>query len=194
MGSIACERLSGRLIEVGLVPFGAFGMSVFGFDLVAASGPLPDASLFRICADLFLLAMFGGFFIVPLYALVQSRSDPEHRSRIIAANNILNALFVVAGALAATLLLARGITIPALFFVAVACNVAVAIYIFTLVPEFLARFITWMLVHTIYRLRITGISNVPDQGPAIIVCNHVSFVDALIISAACPRPIRFVHT
>jgi 1-acyl-sn-glycerol-3-phosphate acyltransferase len=71
-------------------------------------------------------------------------------------------------------------------------NAAVAVYIYTLVPEFLMRFIIWMLVHTVYRLEKSGVERIPDEGPAVIVCNHVSFVDALVISAACPRPIRFV--
>jgi 1-acyl-sn-glycerol-3-phosphate acyltransferase len=184
--------MSGRLIEIGLVPFGAFGMSVFGFDLVAASGPLPDASLVRVMFDLFALSLFGGFFIVPLYALIQSRSAPEHRSRILAANNIINALFVVRASGAAAGLLSQGISIPARFPVAVMANVAVAIFIFTLVPGFLMRFIVWMLIHTVYRLEIEGIEHVPDTGAVVVACNHVSFVDALIISAACPRLIRFV--
>jgi 1-acyl-sn-glycerol-3-phosphate acyltransferase len=139
-----------------------------------------------------LIGAFGGFFIVPLYALVQTRSDPAHRSRVIAANNILNAAFVVAAALGAIGLLQAGFSIAQLFLVTALLNAAVAIYIYSLVPEFLMRFLVWMLIHSVYRLRKSGLQHIPERGPAVIVCNHVSFVDALVIAAACPRPIRFV--
>jgi len=85
-----------------------------------------------------------------------------------------------------------GLTIPQLILVTALLNAAVAIYIYTLVPEFLMRFIVWMLIHSVYRLKKTGLENVPEEGPAVIVCNHVSLVDALVIAAACRRPIRFV--
>ncbi|MEQ1915964.1 MAG: 1-acyl-sn-glycerol-3-phosphate acyltransferase, partial [Gallionella sp.] len=126
------------------------------------------------------------------YALIQTRSQVELRARIIASNNILNALFMVVGALAAGALLSSGLSIPALFGVAAVCNAAVAIYIYKLVPEFLLRFVVWMLIHTVYRLEKRGIEHIPDEGAAVLVCNHVSFVDALIIAAACRRPVRFV--
>ncbi len=139
-----------------------------------------------------MLGVFGGFFIVPLYAMMQSRSAAGHRARVIAANNILNALFMVTGALAAGALLGAGLSIPMLFGVAALMNAAVALYIFRLVPEFLLRFIVWLLIHSVYRLRTEGLEHIPESGPAVIVCNHVSFVDARVISAACRRPIRFV--
>jgi 1-acyl-sn-glycerol-3-phosphate acyltransferase len=142
--------------------------------------------------DLFLIGMFGGFYIVPLYALIQTRSDPAHRSRIIAGNNILNAVFMVAAAVLAIGLFAAGLTIPELILVTALFNAAIAIYIYLLVPEFLMRFIVWLLIHSVYRLQKSGLEHVPDEGPALIVCNHVSFVDALIIAAACRRPVRFV--
>jgi 1-acyl-sn-glycerol-3-phosphate acyltransferase len=204
VGSLACERLSGRQVEIGLVPFGSIGMSAFAIDLWFACeafvpGDLKSLADFlrepgnvRIMADLFLLAMFAGFYSVPLYALIQSRSDATHRARIIAANNILNALFMIVAALMATAMLKSGLTIPQLFLVLALMNAAVAAYIYRLVPEFLMRFICWMLIHSVYRLRKEGVENIPEKGPALIVCNHVSFVDALVISAACQRPIRFV--
>jgi 1-acyl-sn-glycerol-3-phosphate acyltransferase len=145
-----------------------------------------------VLLDLALIGIFGGFFIVPLYALVQQRSNPEHGARIIAANNIMNALFMVVGALAAAGMLAAGLSIPMLFAVAAVCNAAVALFIYGLVPEFLLRFIIWMLIHSVYRLRVRELAEIPEDGPAVIVCNHVSFVDALVIMAACKRPIRFV--
>ncbi len=204
IGSLACERLSGRMVEIGLVPFGSIGLTVFAVDLAFASPLVPPASLldagaflaqpgsWRIVFDLLMAALFGGLYIVPLYALIQLRSPPEQRARIIAANNILNALFMVVSALLAIALLEAGVSIPNLFLVAGLLNAAVAVYIYTLVPEFLLRFLVWMLMHTVYRLEVHGIERLPDSGSAVIVCNHVSFVDALILTAASRRPIRFV--
>jgi len=141
---------------------------------------------------LLLIGMFGGFYIVPLYALIQTRSAASHRSRIIAGNNILNALMILGAAALAIALFAAGFTIPHLFLATALLNAAVGIYIYTLVPEFLMRFIVWILIHSVYRLEKNGLENIPDEGPVVLVCNHVSFVDALIIAAGCRRPIRFV--
>lgn len=204
LGSLACERLSGRKVELGLVPFGSFGMTLFSVDLWFASRGLVPAggigvgaflaepAYWRVIADLFLLAMFSGFYSVPLYAVIQSRCEASHRARIIAANNILNALFMIVAALLSTGLLRAGLTLPQLFLAVGLMNVLVAAYIYTLVPEFLMRFLCWLLVHGVYRLRKTGLEHVPEEGPAVVVCNHVSFVDALVVLAASPRPIRFV--
>ena len=192
VGSLLCERLSGRKVELGLVPFGSLGLTAFAIDLwLATSGPSPSVS-WRLLADLALIGLFGGFYIVPLYAIIQSRSDAAHRSRIVAGNNILNAAFIVAAALAAIGLFAAGLTIPQLILVIGLMNAAVAIYIYALVPEFLMRFMVWMLIHSVYRLRKSGLERIPEEGPAILVCNHVSYVDALVISAGCRRPIRWV--
>ncbi len=204
VGSLLCERLSGHKVEIGLVPFGSIGMTLFGIDLyfalvahiqhepMALAAFLHDAGHWRILADLFLIGLFGGFYIVPLYALIQIRSEPSHRSRIIAGNNILNALFMVAAAGIAIGLFAAGFTIPQLLLATALMNAVVALYIYRLVPEFLMRFIVWLLIHSVYRLKKEGLENIPEEGAAVIVCNHVSFVDALVIAAACPRPIRFV--
>ena len=205
LGSILCERLSGKMVEIGLVPVGSIGLTLFGLDLVWASSvmlpssePLTVAALlaipgtWRVLLDLGALGLFGGLFIVPLYALVQIRSNVAHRARIIAANNIMNALFMVVGAIAAAGLLSAGLSIPTLFAVAAVCNAAVGIYIYKLVPEFLVRLVVWLLIHSVYRLDKQGLDNIPETGPAVIICNHVSFVDALIIAAASRRPIRFL--
>ena len=205
LGSLLCEKLSGGHVEIGLVPLGSIGLTLFGMDIAFASpsvlpadAPLSIAQvlaqpgIFRVLLALSMLGVFGGFFIVPLYAMMQSRSAAGQRARIIAANNILNALFMVSGALAAGGLLGAGLTIPMLFGVAATMNAVVALYIYRLVPEFLLRFIVWLLIHTVYRLRTEGLEHIPENGPAVIVCNHVSFVDALVIAAACRRPIRFV--
>lgn len=205
VGSLLCERMSAGRVEIGLVPFGSIGLSLFALDLWWSSpatglfaSPLPlgevlaQAATWRVLIDLVGIGVFGGFFIVPLYALIQSRSEPAHRSRIIAGNNILNALFMVIAAGMGAGLLAAGFSVPQLFLVTAVLNAVVAIYIYTLVPEFLLRFIVWLLVHTVYRLRTEGIEHIPEQGPAVLVCNHVSFVDALVIMAASRRPVRFV--
>ncbi len=204
IGSLLCERLSGHKVEIGLVPFGSIGMTVFAVDLYFASAWMAPAEIvgvgaflldrgnWRVMADLFLLSMFGGFYSVPLYALIQIRCQPSHRARVIAANNILNALFMVVAAVMTAALLYSGLTLPQLFLTMAVLNAAVAIYIYTLVPEFLMRFIVWMLIHSVYRLEKEGLDNIPEEGPAVLVCNHVSFVDALVIAAACRRPIRFV--
>jgi 1-acyl-sn-glycerol-3-phosphate acyltransferase len=203
-GSLLCERLSGHKIEIGLVPFGSIGLTVFAVDLYFATpAATPGATLsliqfladhrhWHMLVDLLLIGMFGGFYIVPLYALVQSRSDPAHQSRVIAGNNILNALFMVVSALLTIALLKVGLTIPHVFLATALLNAVVAIYIYTLVPEFLMRFLVWLLIHSVYRLEKSGLEKIPEKGPAVLVCNHVSFVDALIISGACRRPIRFV--
>ncbi len=139
-----------------------------------------------------MIGIFGGFFIVPLFALIQLRCDPRHLSRTIAGMNILNALFMVAAAGVAIGLLGQGFTIPEMFLVTALLNACVAVYIFSLVPEFLMRFLAWLLIHTGYRVRTIDADRIPEQGPAVLVCNHVSYVDALVIGAASPRPIRFV--
>ena len=203
-GSLLCERLSGRKVEIGLVPFGSIGLSLFGIDLYFASAAyagteavdafalLAQPGVWRILADIVLIGIFGGFFIVPLFALIQTRCDQKHVSRTIAGMNILNALFMVASAGVAILLLGQGFTIPELFLVTALLNAVVAVYIFSLVPEFLMRFLAWLLIHTVYRVRTVDVARIPEEGPAVLVCNHVSYVDALVIGAASPRPIRFV--
>lgn len=129
--------------------------------------------------------MFGGFYSVPLYALIQSRCEPTHRARIIAANNILNALFMIASAVLAMVLTRAGFTIPQLFLVTGILNAVVAIYIYTLLPEFLIRFVMWLLIHTVYRVKVEGDERIPDEGPCLLVCNHVSFVDAVVVGPSC---------
>jgi 1-acyl-sn-glycerol-3-phosphate acyltransferase len=203
-GSLLCEKLSGHKIEIGLVPLGAIGLSVFGIDLyfaqpVASQAQNLDAwallaqpGSWRVLMDLGLIGLFGGFYIVPLFALIQSRSPREEVSRVIAANNILNAIFMVAAALLAVGLFALGLNIPQVLLVTALLNAVVAVYIFRLVPEFLMRFLVWGAVNLLYRIRVHGVQQVPDEGPALVVCNHVSFMDALLVGGSVRRPIRFV--
>lgn len=203
-GSLLCERLSGHKIEIGLVPFGSIGLSLFGIDLYFASNgyvntQVVDALAFvsqagvpRILIDIVMIGVFGGFFIVPLFALIQTRCDPKHISRTIAGMNILNALFMVAAAGVAIVLLGQGFTIPELFLITAILNALVAAYIFSLVPEFLMRFLAWLLIQTVHRVKVVDGERIPTEGAAVLVCNHVSYVDAVVIMAASPRPIRFV--
>jgi len=205
VGSLLCERLSGKKVEIGLVPFGSIGMSLFAIDLYFATKGLKPVGHsgvgefiakpehWRVIADLFLLSVSGGLYSVPLYALIQERADPSHRSRIIAANNILNAIFMVVSALLAIALIKFAhFNVPELILTIGVLNAVVATYIYTLTPEFLLRFLCWMLISFAYRLRVKGLENIPDKGPVIVVANHVSYVDALVITAACRRPIQFV--
>ena len=204
IGSLLCERLSGHKVEIGLVPFGSIGLTVFAIDLYFATPRLPfgydlsarefiaAAGTWRVLLDLALIGGFGGLFIVPLYALVQQRTRHAIMSRVIGANSILNALFMVAAALLAAVALQLGLTIPQLLLTLGVLNAAVALYVYGLVPEFLLRFLAWLLVHFIYRLERHGIENIPQRGPALLICNHVSFADAIVLSASCPRPIRFI--
>jgi 1-acyl-sn-glycerol-3-phosphate acyltransferase len=204
IGSLLCERLSGRKVEIGLVPLGSIGLTLFAIDLyfaqpgaattanLSVSAFLAQPASHRVLWDLGLIGLFAGFYIVPLYALVQTRSEATHRSRIIAGNNILNALFMVASALVALALLGAGLSIPELLLTTALMNAAVAVFIYSLVPEFLMRFLVWVLINTLYRIRTQGLEHIPDEGPAVLACNHVSYVDALIIGGTVRRPVRFV--
>ena len=207
-GSLLCEKLSHRHVEIGLVPLGAMGMTVFCVDLYFAIGAVPAlpqrlgahslASFaarwqhWRVMGDLLLLSLFAGLFSVPMYALIQLRSAPTHRARIIAANNILNALFMIVSAVAAGALLKAGLSIGQIFLLTGLANAAVAFYIFLLVPEYLLRFVAWVMSRLMYRFDVQGDAHIPARGPAVLACNHVSFIDAVLLMAASPRPIRFV--
>ena len=203
LGSVLCERLSGHKIEVGLVPFGSIGLSAFGIDLYFALGHahagsfswlsfLQESSHWRVIFDLAMLGVFGGFYTVPLYALIQTRSDKRFVSRAIAANNILNSLFMVVASVMGIVLLKAGLSIPGLLLTVALLNVLVALYIYTLVPEFLMRFMVWILIGLLYRIKDSGMNNIPDEGPCVLVCNHVSFMDAMVVAGTVRRPVRFV--
>ena len=205
VGSVSCEKLSGRVVEIGLVPLGAFGVSALLLDLYFAR---PGHALahghtvmefvampgsWRIMLDLTGIGLFTGFFVVPLFALIQSRTPKGELSRVIAGMNIQNAVFIVLAALGGVALQQLlGWGIPQLFLALGIASIVVAVWIFTIVPEFLMRFLSWLLVRSLYRLHTRGIHHIPDEGAALIVCNHVSYMDALVLSASIPRPARFV--
>jgi 1-acyl-sn-glycerol-3-phosphate acyltransferase len=206
IGSLGCEKLSGRVVEIGLVPLGAIGMSAFLFDLYFARDAAPAATGLtvtgflaqpgstRICIDLLGIGLSAGVFVVPLFALIQSRTPKDELARVIAGMNIQNALLIVLAtglSIGAQRLL--GWTLPELFLALAVVNTLVSLWIFSIVPEFAMRFVSWLLVKSLYRLRVRGVeAHVPDEGPALIVCNHVSYMDALILAGSIPRPVRFV--
>ena len=204
IGSLLCERMSGHRIELGLVPFGSIGLSLFAMDLyfaqpVATTTPISTIADFlaqpgswRIWIDLAMIGAFGGFYSVPLYALIQKRSKRQHLSRIIAANNIINSFLMVGAAVMSMVLLNSGVSIPELFLIVAVLNAVVAVYIFSLLPEFLMRFLAWIIISVVYRLKPSGLDNIPVKGPAIVVCNHVSYFDPIILAGSVRRPMRFV--
>ena len=205
VGSLLCGRLSGGRVELGLVPIGAAGLTVAGVLLSIATGnyhPPAETTVaafwqtegsFAILTNLTLIGIFGGFYIVPLYSMMQERSAPEIRARIIAVNNVLNALFMVAAAILGIVFLnVLGASIPQFFLIIALMNAAVAVFVFSKVPEFAMRLLVWLLSHTMYRVKHEGLEEIPAEGPAIIACNHVSYVDALLLAGAIRRPIRFI--
>lgn len=207
IGSILCSKLSKDDIELGLIPLGAFGLSLFALDLffikyAQISNPslIGFAEYFsdmtfmrlRIIFDLMMIGISGSFYIVPLYALIQKRGNPAHRSRLIAWLNIDNSLFMVCSTVMCMILYKLQFTTIQIFAVVSILNLIVCTYIFSLIPEFLFRFMTWILASTIYRIKIQGRDNIPLTGAGVIVANHVSFIDWFIITAACRRPVRFV--
>ena len=204
-GSLLCERLSGKKVEYGLVPIGAMGLTVFGIDLAFAFKGSDPGSLMgiigflhapgslRTLADIVMIGMFGGFYIVPLVSIVQTRSDADKRSRIIAAGNIISAMFMVLSAVSGAVFIGFfHLSITQFFMVISVLNLCVAIYIFIQVPEFAMRCIAWIVAHIFYRIKHKNLDRIPLEGPAVIVCNHVSYMDALVIASLCRRPARFV--
>jgi len=153
-GSLMCERLSGGRLHLGLVPIGAFGLSLFGIDLYFAStatmtaqvsaGSLLLGEQFRILLDCFLLGAFGGIYVVPLFALIQTRSEPSHLSRTIGGMNILNALFMVVAALIAMVLLSIGLSVPGIFLFTALANFALLILLCVVQPEYLRDARRWL--------------------------------------------------
>ena len=208
VGSILTEKLSRGMIELGIVPIGALGLTIFTGDLYfisynSASEALYTASQFwdaakagganiRIIFDFTMVGIFFSMFMVPLFALIQIRSDEESRSRVIAANNIFNSVFMVISALAVPVLISLGNGVLEILLITAILNFVVSLYIFTLIPEFFMRFVIWVLAGTIYRVAYEGREHIPSNGSAILVCNHISFIDWFIITAGCGRPVIFV--
>jgi 1-acyl-sn-glycerol-3-phosphate acyltransferase len=206
-GSMLCERLSRRHLELGLVPLGSIGISIFAIDLAfsgwrfaaPADGAMLTVAQFlrqpggiHVLIDLFMIAVFSGFYTVPLMTFIQQRSASAERSRVIAGNNILNALLMVLSSLMLVGLLAAAVSIPGIFLILALLNVAVAIYIYTVIPEFLLRFVAWCSANILYRVRLEHPERIPSEGAAVLAANHVSFIDSLLMASASPRPARFI--
>ncbi|PSV42829.1 MFS transporter [Photobacterium sp. GB-36] len=204
IGSMCCDRLSQHRIDPGIVPIGSLGITLFGSGLYFLAPAttvqtqslmafMTAPSLWPIFASLLLLGIAGGIFIVPLYALMQQRSKEDERAQIIAANNIWNAVFMVVSAISAIVFLSvLKLSIPEFFLILAAVNSLVVVYIYFQAPDFFWRFVVWMITHTMYRVKKQNLNNIPEQGGVLLVCNHVSYMDALLLAGSCPRPIRFL--
>lgn len=203
-GSIICERLSRDGLELGLVPLGTFGISLFLLDLflldvkakpetiIGVGEFLSSGVSFRILLDLFFLSIFSGFYTVPLYTFIQQYSADSIRSRVIAGLNIYNSLFMVVSAVLLILFYQMGLNVPQIYGILALVNLVVAFVIYFKIPEFLLRFIAAVLIKFIYRVKVHGQENIPREGGCILVCNHVSFIDWLVIYGNIKRPVRFV--
>ncbi|MDE1313479.1 MFS transporter [Vibrio aestuarianus] len=203
-GSMTCDRLSNHRIEVGIIPIGSFGITIFGY-LMAQAVPdnlpiftdfnsfLSYQPLWPLFFYLLMIGVSGGIFIVPLYALMQQQAKVTQRAQVIAALNIYNSLFMVGSAILGIVCLTiLELSIPQLFVILALLNLFVTLYLCLQVPMFLVRFLVWILTHTMYRVNHKNLHHLPEKGGALIVCNHVSYMDALLLSAVCPRLIRFV--
>lgn len=203
IGSMLCARLSRGRIELALVPLGALGLAGFAADLAWATPEVATNGLgvaellrspqhLRLLADLTLIGVSGGLYIVPLYALLQHRTEASSRSRIISANNLVNALFMVAASAFAIILRKVGLDTSELFLAAAGATLLVACAVVRHTLESLLYFAGRLVIRSLYRLRTSGLEHLPSRGPALLVCNHVSFIDAVVLAAVTPRPVRFV--
>lgn len=206
IGSLFCNRLSKGKVRATYVPLGALGIALFTFDLyfaskthIATGSQLLSLGQFlfsmkgwRISVDILLIAIFGGIYTVPLYALLQFRSEQDHRARIIASNNILNALFMVAAALVTIIMLKIGFTVSQVFFVVALSTFLVAIYICKLLPDILLKAIFRFILKTLYRVEVKGMENYYRSGKRVlIIANHTSFLDAILLAAYLPDRLTF---
>ncbi len=205
IGSLICERLSGNKVEIGLVPLGAAGMSIWGIDVyfsIGAIEPVAVRGAFeflaadgvpRLLIDLAFIGISAGVFVVPMQSLIQSRTPPDKMARVIAANNVLNSGAIVLGAGISILwLTVLGQDIPSLILLVAVLTAFVTLYIVVTVPEFVMRFIVWLVSHSVYRVEHTDLDKIPEKGPAVLVCNHVTYVDFMLLAGAIRRPLRFV--
>ncbi len=207
IGSMLCNRLLKGEVNATFAPLGALGMTLFMVDLYFASQApfirpeagfmgaaefLSSLAAWRILFDLFMISACGGVYIVPLYAILQTRSQVTHRARTIAANNIMNALFMVVAAIATVVMLARGFTVPQVFLVAAVMNAFVAIYICKLLPHALMQSLIRSVLYFFYRVEVTGLHHYENAGDRrIIIANHLSFLDVLLIAAWIPDKLTF---
>jgi len=188
IGSLVAGYLSQSKIEYGLVPLGSIGIGIFALLL---SGP--GLSFGTVAACLALLGFFGGFFVVPVNALIQHRPDPDRKGGVIASANLLSfvGIFIATGIYYLMTSVLK-LTPPAIFFWGALVTLAVTVYILVLLPAAFVRLLLWMLTHSMYRIRVEGRANMPGKGGALLVCNHLSFIDAVLLMASTDREIRFI--
>ncbi len=207
LGSLLCNRLLKGEIHATFVPFGAVGMTLFIVDLffatrhtlAASPGQLLGAAAFlaqpaswRIVADLLLVSVSGGLYIVPLYAMLQHHSEASHRARNIASNNVMNSLFMVVSAVGTAMMLELGFSVPQVFLVIAILNTMVALYICQLLPGALAKGMIAWLLDLFFRVEVIGLNNYHKAGDRmLIVSNHLSFIDAVLIAAYVPDQLTF---
>jgi 1-acyl-sn-glycerol-3-phosphate acyltransferase len=216
VGSLLCEKLSQKRIELGIVPIGSIGLtiamlffanilssmeydvvlkpnSVFSIESLEGLFNTYEYGIIGLVISLFFVGVFGGLFTVPLYSILQTRTKPEDLSMVVAANNMLNAAFMVMSAIfGIVLVIVMGENTSNIFYTIAILNIFVAIYVYKKVPEFFIRFVAWMISHTIYRVKYNNFKNLPEEGACIVASNHVSFMDALILFGAIHRPVKFV--
>ncbi|MBI4490247.1 MAG: MFS transporter [Deltaproteobacteria bacterium] len=188
IGSLVAGRLSGDKVELGLVPLGSIGMAILSL-LFASS----TASYALAATALTFLGFSAGFFIVPLNALLQQRSGQQEKGRVIATANFLSTVgILLASGVLWTFRDLIGVQADRIILIFGLFTLAATIYILSILPDFMIRFTLWLLTHTIYRIRIVGQEHVPFRGPALLVCNHLSFIDPLLVGACVQRFIRFM--
>jgi acyl-[acyl-carrier-protein]-phospholipid O-acyltransferase/long-chain-fatty-acid--[acyl-carrier-protein] ligase len=188
LGSVAAGYLSSGKVEYGLIPLGSIGMTVFGILLSGQNLSFP-----HVLVLLAALGFFAGFFAVPVNALIQHRPDEKDKGGVIAAANLLS--FVGIGGAAAVYYVFQHyshFSPPAIFLSASLLTVAATVYVLWLLPDALLRLLLWIATHTLYRIHLEGRANVPAKGGALLVPNHVSMVDAVLLIASIDRPIRFL--
>lgn len=194
VGSVLCERLSRGRIELGLVAPASLAITFLLVDLASSVAAAPgDGQIpLRLALDLLGLGLAGGVFVVPLYALMQERSASHERSRIVGANNIVNAIFMVGAAGFGIALSALGASAAHILAAGAALSLIATGVTAALTREFVLRLLVGRMVRAIYRVRTDGLENLPDHGPALLVANHVTYTDALVLGGLCRRPVRFV--
>jgi acyl-[acyl-carrier-protein]-phospholipid O-acyltransferase/long-chain-fatty-acid--[acyl-carrier-protein] ligase len=207
LGSFLCNRLLNGQVQATYVPPAALGITLFTLDFYFASHHAPHTTTdvlmtagqflkypasWRILFDLLMIAISSGIYIVPLYALMQERSDPAERARVIASNNIMNALFMVGSALFTIVLIKLHFSIPGIFLFVAVLNGFVAIYICKLLPDALLRALMQFLFRRLYSVEVKGLENFASAGDRLlIVANHTSFLDAALIASFLPEKITF---
>jgi len=188
IGSVLAGYLSQNKIEYGLVPLGSIGITIFGILLYR-----PHLSLGSVALNLALLGLFGGFFVVPVNALIQHRPDPDKKGGIIAWANLLSFVgILMASGLYYLMTSILKLTPQGIFLCGALLTAAVTLYILTILPDAFVRLLLWLLTHSIYRVRVEGRENIPAKGGALLVCNHLSFIDAVLLMASIDQRVRFI--